>query len=129
MQRSRLALVVPALLVLALSACTPPAPGGEFQPTGGPAIADESATPDVESSQAAEEYAPPPEWTNDELVGACKVEGDLAATGRSWEDYSSDASFAQTSSSWTVTFPALAGGDALTCEVSGTPADPTVVLS
>ena len=129
MTRSPLVPALLALAVLALAGCTPAPPGGDFAPTAGPAVGDEGASPDVESSARAEEYAPPSEWTEEELVGVCKADGDILATGRSWEDFSSDPTFEETTDGWSVSFPSLAEGTPLQCEVSGTPEDPTVTLS
>ncbi|MFD1715560.1 hypothetical protein ACFSBZ_13890 [Amnibacterium flavum] len=66
------------------------------------------------------------EWTDEELIGACKAADDGLDETRSWDDYSSDPEVVNTGDMWTVTISALDGSDSLICEVTGTPESSTV---
>lgn len=142
-----LQVVVGVALVLATSACTPPqAP--QFDPTNGPAIGDQpqsSATPgasggasevvptepepDPSSAAGAEEAAPPSQWSDGELLGACKEAVIKTGALASWDDYSSEPSIAANGEKWTVTLASQTGGRDLVCSITGTPADPSVSVS
>jgi hypothetical protein len=90
---------------------------------------EDDAVPDPVASEQGQQYAPPAEWTEEELVGACKSAGPPLPVAQTWEDMSSDPTFEQQGDRWIVTFASLASDRPLVCDVSGTPTEPVVVLS
>lgn len=136
MRSSRLAGTVTVLLVAgALFGCSAndmDSTGSDAPISASPSTSGKpSATTTPSSSPDAESPAPvdpqveaPVEWTDEELIGACKTAWTQSGNGADWSDYSPDGvSIAPEGSGYRVTFASLSGGADRACTVSGTPSE------
>lgn len=141
------ALAAGAALCVSLSACslfgegvpgTTPVPSltsgtASRTPTPLPTVpganpTDPAADPDLGTgiTPSSPPSAAPVMWSNEELLGACKVA--WGETGRiaGWDSYSPDAVVEQNGDSWFVSIRSTASEPDRDCDVAGTPSSPHV---
>ncbi|MCU1437052.1 MAG: hypothetical protein JWP66_139 [Naasia sp.] len=132
------AVVAGALLVGVLSGCgsllptsnsttpsaaapSPSAPSQTVEPVpteAPPWVAPTAPTEDPE--------APPADWSDEELLGACKEAWVASGEPIDWSRYSPDATIEARGSEWFVAIPSSDGSKSLECMVGGTPTDASV---
>ncbi len=149
MRRMVGAMVAGAALCVSLSACNllgqgapgaGPVPGetgatASQTPTPLPSVpgtnpTDPAADPDLgtDATPSTSPSAASATWSDEDLLGACKVAwGD---TGRiaGWDTYSPDAVVEQKGDSWFVSIRSTTGERDRDCDVTGTPSSPQVVV-
>jgi hypothetical protein len=131
-------------VLVALTACAPGVPAAQnssIPPTASAPAATASPTTSPEASLPAPEPVPTPEgdipappaqasdWSDDALIGACKVAWNESGQGAGWSAYSPDAEIEQRGEGFYVGFAAESGDDVRDCLVEGSPGDPRVTVA
>ena len=137
--RPAAALAAAAVLAALLAGCTsllptastatatPPDAGPRATVEPQPPVPTDDTPPSLVPTPPTDQgEAPPADWSDEELVGACKEA--WVATGASidWNVYSSDATIEARGAEWYVAFAASDGSKSLECLVSGTPSQASV---
>ncbi|WP_286279110.1 hypothetical protein [Naasia aerilata] len=135
---ARSSAVVALAAVLLLSGCTAGVPVSATSPitsdTGASSAAPAPApipTDEPEPSRAPDApeqtNVPPAEWTNEELIGACKVEWNNAGA-TDWSQFSPDAMVEPRGDSYYVAFKSNVTAEVRDCTISGTPSASSVTM-
>jgi len=135
-----------ALAVLLLSGCVAGTEPGVATSAASPSVAVASPTPSGTSSSAPEipeeptistpadpapeaDTEPPAGWSDDELIGACKVAWNESGRVNEWREFTVDALVEERNGQWYVAFTSDSGSETRACTVSGSPSDPAVTLA
>ncbi len=108
------------------SASSSPSPSASA-PAASPVPSDPGPVPIPEGTD--ESTAAPASWSDEELIGACKVAWNDAGRADGWSDYSPRADIQKRGSEWYVAFRARSGDDVRDCLVSGSPSAPSVTVA
>ena len=122
-------------IITALAGCVPspvastgtPTPVASYTAPPGSAANPIQEGPPVTPTSTPE---PPvsPEWTDDDLIGACKVAWNESGRAIDWSQYSPDALIQQDGDAFDVAFRRESGDGQLACRISGTPVAPSVSI-
>lgn len=96
-------------------------------PVASPVPSDPGPVPIPEGTD--EPTAAPASWSDEELIGACKVAWNDAGRADGWSDYSPRADIQKRGGDWYVAFRSRSGDDVRDCAVSGSPAAPSVTVA
>jgi len=140
MKIERIAPLALALAVLLLSGCvagTQPVAAGSTSSASTPAVTPTTSASDPDPNDAPapaldtpEPVAPmPATWSDDELIGACKVAWNDSGRVDEWSQYSPDAVIQEDAESYYVAFINDSSSETRACDISGTPAEPSIQLA